>query len=47
MDLSDKLIQVLRSKTDLTDDNLKQLTEWEGWKLVYSLSDMDIKPNNN
>lgn len=32
---SDKLIRILRSKTDLTDEQIIPLTDEEGWAKVY------------
>lgn len=37
MNLSGKLFNILKTQTDLTDSDLSQLSEAEGWKLVYSL----------
>ena len=37
MILSKKLISILKSKTDLTEENIKNMTEKEGWTVVYSL----------
>ena len=37
MSLSEKLTRILRSKTDLTDEQLDSMTEREGWGIVYSL----------
>lgn len=36
--LSTKLLQILRSKSPLTEDQINQLTEQEGWNWVYSNS---------
>lgn len=37
MALSDKLIRILHSKTDLSEIELNNLTEKQGWGIVYSL----------
>ena len=34
---SPKLIQILRSKSDLTDEQIIALTDEQGWKLVYEI----------
>ncbi|OWP85283.1 hypothetical protein BWK59_00660 [Flavobacterium davisii] len=39
MNLSNKLISILKSKTDLSDKELKNLTEKQGWQIVYSLKE--------
>lgn len=36
--LSPKLVRILRSKTDLSDQELNNISESEGWDIVYSLS---------
>lgn len=38
IEISDKLIRILRSKTELSDSDLSKLTESEGWSIVYLLS---------
>lgn len=38
MNLSDKLLKILRSKTELTEIELESLNEQEGWGIVYSLT---------
>jgi NAD-dependent DNA ligase len=43
MNLSEKLSRILRSKTDLTDEQLEQMTEREGWAVVYSLRSQETK----
>lgn len=43
MPLSEKLIRILKSKTDLTDEQLEQMTEREGWDVVYSLRSQETK----
>lgn len=35
--LSEKLLRILKSKTNLGDDELNTISEAEGWNLVYSL----------
>ncbi|POR10146.1 NAD-dependent DNA ligase LigA [Diaphorobacter sp. LR2014-1] len=35
--VSDKLRRILRSRTDLTDEQISLLTDREGWSLVYSV----------
>ncbi|XOV81659.1 MAG: BRCT domain-containing protein [bacterium] len=35
--LSEKVLRALRSKTDLTDDQLAKLTEGEAWNLIYAV----------
>ncbi|MFM2213499.1 MAG: hypothetical protein RL427_762 [Bacteroidota bacterium] len=37
MELSEKLTKILRSKTVLTELELNDLTERQGWDIVYSL----------
>ena len=34
---SPKLIQILRSKSDLTDEQIIELSEEQGWKFVYEI----------
>lgn len=36
--LSPKLLQILKSKTNLSEEELSQLNETEGWNIVYSLN---------
>lgn len=43
MNLSEKLSRILRSKTDLTNEQLEQMTEREGWAVVYSLRSQETK----
>ncbi|MDN3665602.1 BRCT domain-containing protein [Algibacter miyuki] len=43
MNLSEKLSRILRSKTDLDDEQLEQMTEREGWAIVYSLRSQEAK----
>ena len=37
MSLSNKLLSILKSKTELTEKELTNLTEKQGWEIVYSL----------
>ncbi len=37
MGLSEKLTRILKSKTDLTEERLNEMTEREGWAIVYLL----------
>jgi len=37
MNLSEKLLRILRSKIELTESDFDKLTEREGWSIVYSL----------
>jgi len=37
MNLSEKLVRILKSKTDLTEEELNKMSEREGWAIVYSL----------
>jgi len=37
MNLSNKLISILKSNTDLSETDLSILTEKKGWEIVYSL----------
>lgn len=39
MDLSKKLLSILKSKTDLTENEIESLTEKKGWEIVYSLKE--------
>ena len=43
MNLSEKLSRILRSKTNLNDEQLEQMTEREGWAVVYSLRSQKTK----
>src|SRR5690606_8348726 len=38
MAISDKLLRIIRSKTDSTEQEIENLTEQKGWKIVYSLT---------
>ena len=38
MNLSDKLLRIIRSKTELTETEIENLTEQKGWDIVYSLT---------
>ncbi|WP_421497825.1 BRCT domain-containing protein [Flavobacterium columnare] len=38
MVLSDKLLRIIRSKTELTEKEIENLTEQKGWEIVYSLT---------
>ncbi|MBC7391478.1 MAG: hypothetical protein H7329_19930 [Opitutaceae bacterium] len=35
--ISDRLYSILKSKTSLTDNEINQLTEKEGWEVIYSI----------
>ena len=37
MNLSDKLLSILKSKTNLNENEINSLTEKQGWEIVYSL----------
>lgn len=37
MSLSNKLLSILKSKTELSEQELSNLTEKKGWEIVYSL----------
>ncbi|MCG2610778.1 BRCT domain-containing protein [Flavobacterium sp. SM15] len=37
MILSNKLLSILKSKTELTETEIENLTEKKGWEIVYSL----------
>lgn len=39
MNLSNKLLSILKSKTDLTENEIENLTEKKGWEIVYSLKE--------
>lgn len=39
MNLSNKLISILKSKTTLTENELQNLNEKQGWQIVYSLKE--------
>lgn len=45
MNLSDKLLRILRSNFDLTEGELNSLTEKKGWEMVYSLQSNKPKEN--
>jgi BRCT domain type II-containing protein len=38
MNLSDKLLRIIRSKTELTETEIENLTEQKGWDIVCSLT---------
>ncbi|EKT3972909.1 hypothetical protein SL054_002242 [Flavobacterium psychrophilum] len=38
MILSEKLLRIIRSKTELTEKEIEKLTEQNGWDIVYSLT---------
>ncbi len=46
--VSEKLKGVLRSKTDLNDEEINKLTESEGWALIYSIekSERELREQN-
>ncbi|PXY38741.1 hypothetical protein DMB65_21240 [Flavobacterium cheongpyeongense] len=37
MKLSNKLLSILKSKTELSEQELNNLTEKQGWEIIYSL----------
>jgi NAD-dependent DNA ligase len=37
MKISERLLQILKSKTELTTEQIELLSEREGWAIVYSL----------
>jgi BRCT domain type II-containing protein len=45
MNLSDKLLRIIRSKTELTETEIENLTEQKGWNIVYSLTVKKEKHN--
>lgn len=42
--LSEKVLRILRSRADLTEDRLEKLTEAEAWRLVDALPKPSTKP---
>lgn len=38
MKLSERLFKILKAKTDLTNSELENVTEREGWRIVYSMT---------
>ncbi len=39
MNLSSKLLSILKSKTNLTEKEIQNLNEKQGWQIVYSLKE--------
>lgn len=37
MNISNKLLSILKSKTDLSNKEIESLTEKKGWEIIYSL----------
>lgn len=42
MNLSSKLLSIIKSKTDLTEIEIENLTEKKGWEIVYSLKEKKV-----